>query len=288
MTYLTAMLGLIDAPTTSAVDTAGLDQPGELGRLGELAHWLAGTQGRWPPTEPARIRAMLVGAPDPALAELADLVGVGVCRLDPAGADRPVSQFGVHAADTEIDQGADLLLVAATGAQVPATALAGALTYLEPIAAVGTGLADADWARRVGAVRDLQRVLRRQLADPEAMLSTVDSPELAVLTGLLLQAAVRQTPVILDGLAGCAAALVAWSLAPAAAGWWQVGGQSGSPAATAAVERLQLRPLLDLDRYDGGGYSALLAVPLVRAAVRLTAGAAGAAEAAKPSGVDGA
>jgi nicotinate-nucleotide--dimethylbenzimidazole phosphoribosyltransferase len=263
---LAAMLGRINAPEPSTVDTPGL------GRLGDLARWLAAAQGRWPPAEPVRIRAVLVGAADPALADLADLAGVGVRRLDPAAADLPASQAGqeaVEAVDAEVDQGANLLLVAATGAQVPATALAAVLTHLEPATAVGTGLTDAEWASRVSAVRDLQRALRRQVGDPEALLSTVDSPELAALTGLLLQAAVRRTPVVLDGLAGCAAALVAESVAPAANGWWQLAGRSGSPAEDAALERLGLRALLDLGIDGGPGCSALLAVPLVRAATRL-------------------
>jgi nicotinate-nucleotide--dimethylbenzimidazole phosphoribosyltransferase len=281
---LAAMLGQIDAPEPCTVDTPGL------GRLGDLARWLAAAQGRWPPAEPARIRAVLVGAPDPALADMAEEAGVGVRRLDPAAADLPASEAGQEAADAEVDQGADLLLVAATGAQVPATALAAALTHLEPAAAVGTGLTDAEWASRVSAVRDLQRALRRQLGDPEALLSAVDSPELAALTGLLLQAAVRRTPVVLDGLAGCAAALVAESVAPAATDWWQLAGRSGSPAEDAVLDRMRLRALLDLGVDGCPGWSALLAVPLVRAATRLAGRFPEAPSPGQPgaSGVDGA
>ena len=49
-----------------------------------------------------------------------------------------------------------------------------------------------------------------------------------MLTGFLPQAAVRRTPVLLDGLVAVAAALVADELAPGARDWWLLAQRSPS------------------------------------------------------------
>ena len=70
-------------------------------------------------------------------------------------------------------------------------------------------LDDERWADRVAAIRDLTHPARRHEDDPVALLYSVGSPKLAALTGMLLRAAARRTPVLLDGAADCAAALCA-------------------------------------------------------------------------------
>jgi nicotinate-nucleotide--dimethylbenzimidazole phosphoribosyltransferase len=86
------------------------------------------------------------------------------------------------------------------------------------------------------------------------------------MTGFLLQAAVRRTPVILDGLVSGACAMVAHRIAYRSAKWWQAGHRSVEPAHEYVLARLQLEPLLDYQLRLGEGTGALLALPLVRAA----------------------
>ena len=87
------------------------------------------------------------------------------------------------------------------------------------------------------------------------------------MAGFLAQAAVRRTPVILDGVVVTAAALVANDLAPGAVSWWVAGHKSPEPAHALALRRLDLEPLLDLGLRLGEGSGATLALPLVRSAV---------------------
>ena len=86
------------------------------------------------------------------------------------------------------------------------------------------------------------------------------------MSGFLLQAAVRRTPVLLDGVVSGAAALVAHRIAFLARGWWLAGHCSTEPAHRRALDRLQLVPILDLGLRLGEGTGALLALPLLRAA----------------------
>jgi nicotinate-nucleotide--dimethylbenzimidazole phosphoribosyltransferase len=91
-------------------------------------------------------------------------------------------------------------------------------------------------------------------------------PDIAAMTGFLLQASARGVPVVLDGVVSCAAALAARGVEPAASDWWIAGHRSTEPAATLALSALGITPLLTLDLRLGEGTGALLALPLLDAA----------------------
>lgn len=174
-------------------------------------------------------------------------------------------------ADEEVDGGADLLIAGdmGIGNTTPATVLVAAVTDTEPVAAVGrgTGIDDAGWIRKTAAIRDALRRARPVVADPVALLRVSAGADIAALAGFLAQAAIRRTPVILDGLVVTAAALVAERLAPGASAWWVAGHRSVEPAHTLALTRLGLTPLVDYGMRLGEGTGALVGLPTLRAAV---------------------
>lgn len=178
-------------------------------------------------------------------------------------------------ADDEVDSGADLLILGdmGIGNTTPAAVLIGALTGTEPVLVVGrgTGIDDAGWMRKTAAVRDAMYRARPHTANPKALLRTVAGADLTAMAGFLAQAAVRRTPVLLDGMVVTAAALVAADLAPGAQAWWTAGHRSTEPAHALALDRLGLLPMLDLGLRLGEGSGAALALPLVQAAVAVLA-----------------
>ncbi len=178
---------------------------------------------------------------------------------------------GAAIADEEIDGGADLLIPGdmGIGNTTPATVLIALLTGSEPHTLVGrgTGIDDPTWVRKAGAVRDACRRGRPWLDDPTALLGAVGGADIAAMAGFLAQAAVRRTPVVLDGIVSGAAALVAEALAPGARAWWVAGHRSTEPAQHAALASLGLEPLVDFGMRLGEGTGGLLAVPVLRAAV---------------------
>ncbi|MEB3020935.1 nicotinate-nucleotide--dimethylbenzimidazole phosphoribosyltransferase [[Mycobacterium] crassicus] len=180
-------------------------------------------------------------------------------------------EAGRRIADDEVDAGADLLIPGdmGIGNTTVATALVASLTGAEPVEAVGygTGIDDAGWARKTAAVRDALFRSRSQRSDPLGLLRCCGGADLAALAGFCAQAAVRRTPVLLDGLASTAAALVADRLAPGARAWWQVGHRSPEPAHALACAALGLEPILDLRMRLGEGSGAAMALPVLRAAV---------------------
>ncbi|MFI1658034.1 nicotinate-nucleotide--dimethylbenzimidazole phosphoribosyltransferase [Streptomyces sp. NPDC020472] len=132
----------------------------------------------------------------------------------------------------------------------------------------GTGINDETHARKVDVVRRALDLHKPDPADPIGVLSAVGGLEHAALVGLILGAASLRTPVILDGVSTGAAALVARAIAPESLAACIAGHRSAEPGHVAALNKLGLRPLVDLDLRLGEGTGALLALPLVQSAAR--------------------
>lgn len=180
-------------------------------------------------------------------------------------------EAGRAIADDEVDSGADLLIAGdmGIGNTTPATVLIAALTATEPVQLIGrgTGIDDAGWCRKTAAIRDALRRGRPHVREPLELLRVVAGADFAATAGFLAQAAVRQTPVILDGVVVTAAALVAEALAAGSREWWIAGHKSTEPAHHRALQHLRLEALVDLDLRLGEATGALLALPLVNGAI---------------------
>lgn len=177
---------------------------------------------------------------------------------------------GMAVADEEIDSGAQLLIAGdmGIGNTTPASVLISVLTDVEPIKVVGrgTGIDDASWIRKCAAIRDARRRAWPHREDPLRLLAVAGGADLAAMTGFVLQAAYRRTPVLLDGLVVSAAALVAQLGNPRVVRWLQAGHLSAEPAHELALQRLGLTPILQLGMRLGEGTGALVALPVLRAA----------------------
>lgn len=180
--------------------------------------------------------------------------------------------LGAALADEQVDSGADLLIAAVpgSGAQLAAATVVAVLTNTEPVRVATRGAAATDpqsWMAQVTALRDARRRGFAHRGDPDALLASVGGADLAAAAGFVLQAAVRRTGVLLDGLAALAAALLAYEAQPRAVRWWQAADQAPGPACELALTKLGLRPVLELGLGVVDGSAGALAVPVLRAAV---------------------
>jgi nicotinate-nucleotide--dimethylbenzimidazole phosphoribosyltransferase len=177
---------------------------------------------------------------------------------------------GITIANEEVDAGADLLIPGdmGIGNTTVAATITGLLTDNDPATIVGrgTGIDDETWMRKTAAVRDAMRRGRTHTGDPIALLGAVGGADLAAMTGFLLGAAARRTPLILDGVMSGAAALVAHRIAFRVSSWWLAGHCSTEPAHRLALERLGLTPIIDYELRLGEGTGALVALPVLNAA----------------------
>ncbi|MFD4670257.1 nicotinate-nucleotide--dimethylbenzimidazole phosphoribosyltransferase [Lentzea sp. NPDC058450] len=178
-------------------------------------------------------------------------------------------------ADEEVDAGADVLVAGdmGIGNTTPSAVLIASLTGSEPVAVVGrgTGIDDQAWMRKTAAIRDALRRARLVISDPVALLATAGGADIAAMAGFLAQAAVRKTPVVLDGVVAGAAAVVAEEMAPGAREWWVAGHESAEPAHAIALGHLNLKPLLEFGMRLGEGSGAVAALPLLISAVKVLA-----------------
>ncbi len=182
-------------------------------------------------------------------------------------------EVGISVAESLVAQGNRLLVAGDMGIAntTPSAALISVFTGLDAadVTGRGTGVDDTTLALKT---RVVHRALQRHEARPDQPLRTlaaVGGLEHAAFAGFLVAAAARRTPVVLDGVIACSAALVARALAPRAPAFWIAGHRSAEPGASAALRHLGLEPLIDLDLRLGEGSGAALAVPLVQSAARV-------------------
>lgn len=173
----------------------------------------------------------------------------------------------------ELEFGLDVALTGDMGIAntTPSACLVCHFTGLDAAQVVGrgTGVDDAGLALKIQIVRQALEVNRKAAGDPLGALSALGGFEIAGLVGVIVEAATKRRPVLLDGFIATAAALVAAAIAPGSRDYMIAGHRSQELGHAAALASLGLRPLVDLDLRLGEGTGALLALPIVRAAVRV-------------------
>ena len=160
-------------------------------------------------------------------------------------------EAGIALAVSLVDQGLDLLAVGALGigSEVSAAAVVGARC-------------GGDWHDDDTGARDAFHAGRAFVGGPLELLAAFGGPETGVLAGLYLGAASMNVPIVLDGHATAAAALVAHALAPAVAGYL-VAAHAGNLATRRMLAHLGLEPIFEVGLGHGEGTGAAMVIPLV-------------------------
>ncbi|MCZ2110044.1 MAG: nicotinate-nucleotide--dimethylbenzimidazole phosphoribosyltransferase [Dehalococcoidia bacterium] len=180
---------------------------------------------------------------------------------------------GQKLAAEAIERGATIVATGEMGIgnTTAASAITAAITG-RPAAAVtgrGTGISEAALAHKTEVVERALRVNAPDPADGIDVLAKVGGFEIGGLAGVIIGAAERRLPVVLDGFITGAAALIAEGLAPGITAFMVASHHSVERGHAAILERLSLRPLFDLDLRLGEGTGAALAMNLVDAAVAI-------------------
>jgi nicotinate-nucleotide--dimethylbenzimidazole phosphoribosyltransferase len=180
---------------------------------------------------------------------------------------------GLDVVDAESVRGVDVICLGEMGIgnTTAASAIVATLTAsaVADVTGRGTGIDDAAWQHKVEIIERALAVNRPHRHDPLDVLARVGGLEIAALVGVILGGAARRVPVIVDGFITTAAALVAVELCPAARRYLIAAHRSVERGHAAALEHLELEPLLMLDMRLGEGTGAALALPIVEAALAL-------------------
>jgi nicotinate-nucleotide--dimethylbenzimidazole phosphoribosyltransferase len=201
--------------------------------------------------------------------------GTGNIARGPA-MSRDQAQQAVEAGIAIVEQMADSVDVFGTGDMgiantTPSTAIVAALTGVEVATVVGrgTGIDDAQLAHKVAVVERALAVNRPDPRDGLDVLAKVGGFEIGGIAGLVLGAAARRKPIVVDGFISTAGALVAHALCPAVTDYVIAAHRSVEPGHRTMHARLGREPLLDLGLRLGEGTGAALAMNLVEAACRI-------------------
>jgi nicotinate-nucleotide--dimethylbenzimidazole phosphoribosyltransferase len=214
------------------------------------------------------------------------IAGAGNVALEvvPLALDRPTGDISRQVAMSEAellealntgaraaDKGGDLIALGEMGI--------GNTTIAAALAAAVLGGTGADWAgpgtglsaegvAHKAAVIDEALALHRGAAGSAAdMLCRLGGRETAAIAGAILAARHKLIPVVLDGYVVTASLAPLFRDNPAIADHCLAGHLSAEPAHRRLLDRLGMKPLLDLDMRLGEGTGATLAIAVLRAAV---------------------
>jgi nicotinate-nucleotide--dimethylbenzimidazole phosphoribosyltransferase len=153
----------------------------------------------------------------------------------------------------------------------PSAAVVAVLAGLPPaeVTGRGTGIGDEELLRKITVVERALSVNRPDPNDALDVLAKVGGFEIGGIAGVILAAAARRKPVVIDGFISTAGALLAQAICPTVTDYLIAAHRSVEQGHRLMLDRLGKEPLLDLNMRLGEGTGAALAMPLVEAAQRI-------------------
>lgn len=180
---------------------------------------------------------------------------------------------GAQVAAQTIDSGINLLATGEVGIgnTTPSAALVSVFTghSVEEVTGRGTGVKDEALKHKQDIIKQAIEVNRPNSADPLDTLAKIGGLEIAALVGVILEAAYKHVPVILDGIISTAAALTAAQIAPLSALYMISSHNSEEMGHQLALKKLDLQFRLDFHMRLGEGTGAALMFPIVDAALKI-------------------
>ncbi len=288
--------------------------PGALGRLESLTEWLCAWQAHHPPKTDRIVVAVFAGnhgvvaqgvAAYPqevtqqmvanfqndgaAVNQICKSFGFGL-KVFELALEKPTRDITLDAALDEAEcaatmaygmeatESCDVLCLGEMG--IGNTTIAAAIAHglfggeAEDWVGPGAGVDREGLERKADAVRRAVKLHKAHLADPLEVLRRLGGRELAAMAGAVLAARLQHIPVIIDGYVATAAAAVLKALRPDALDHCLAGHLSAEPAHRRLLEKLEMKPLLDLGMRLGEGSGAAIAAGVVKAAADLHNGMA--------------
>ncbi|MXX11740.1 MAG: nicotinate-nucleotide--dimethylbenzimidazole phosphoribosyltransferase [Nitrospira sp. SB0667_bin_9] len=140
---------------------------------------------------------------------------------------------------------------------------------VEKVTGRGTGVDDRTMKRKISVIEQALDLHHPSSSDAIEILTKVGGFEIGGTAGLMLGAAARRVPVVLDGFITGASALLAVALEPRCREYLIASHLSREPGHRIVLDHLRLDPLLDLQMRLGEGTGACLAVTLIHAALKI-------------------
>jgi len=202
-------------------------------------------------------------------------VGMGTRNFTkaPAMSDSECEQAiskGAELAEQELAAGSNVLAFGEMGIgnTSSAAALMAVLCELPVSSCVGrgTGLDDAGLNHKAAVIEQAIQ-LHQDIDTPLKALSTFGGFEIAMMVGAMFATAKHKSILMIDGFIATAALLVASKIEPAVLHYCVFAHRSDESGHALLLEKLNAKPLLQLNMRLGEGTGAVMAYPLLQAAV---------------------
>lgn len=153
----------------------------------------------------------------------------------------------------------------------PSSAITAVLTgkSVEDITGRGTGINDEAWKNKVQVIKDSIAANKPDKNNPVDVLSKIGGAEIAGIAGLIIGAAANNIPVVVDGFISTAGALIAYLIEPKTKDYMFAAHMSQEVGHRAILEKIGIRPILDLDMRLGEGTGAALAMMIIEAGLKI-------------------
>ncbi len=182
-------------------------------------------------------------------------------------------EAGIEIFSEAFKKGIDIIGIGEMGIAntTSASAIVAAITgaRVKDITGKGTGINDKMLKHKIKVIEKALLLHKPDKGDAIDVLSKVGGFEIGGLAGVILAAASRKIPVVVDGFISTAAALIAYKLEPKTAAYMISAHSSVEKGHKIMLEYMNLKPLLNLDLRLGEGTGAALAINLVEAGVKI-------------------
>ncbi|MGD0335801.1 MAG: nicotinate-nucleotide--dimethylbenzimidazole phosphoribosyltransferase [Candidatus Omnitrophota bacterium] len=140
---------------------------------------------------------------------------------------------------------------------------------VEEVTGRGAGIDEKGLKNKIDIINRALSLNKPDPSSPIDVLSKVGGFEIAGLTGIILAAASKKIPVVIDGFISTAAALIAFKIEPKSKYYMIAAHNSVEKGHKYILEHIGLKPLLDLDLRLGEGTGAALAMSLSDASIKI-------------------
>ncbi|GJL79821.1 MAG: nicotinate-nucleotide--dimethylbenzimidazole phosphoribosyltransferase [Nitrospinaceae bacterium] len=182
-------------------------------------------------------------------------------------------EIGIDLAGESVNQGTDVLASGdmGIGNTTPSAAIMCVYGNKSPrqTAGKGTGIDTATFNRKVALIEQAIKINNPNEEDPVEVLAKIGGFEIAGIAGLILGAAAKKTPVIIDGLISGAGAVIAYKLNPTVGDYIFTSHQSQEPGHEILFHLLDQPPLFNFGMRLGEGTGAVLAMNILEASVKI-------------------
>lgn len=182
-------------------------------------------------------------------------------------------EAGLAAVTREYERGLHLVGTGdmGIGNTTPSSAICAVFTgaAVAEVTGRGTGIDEATRRHKIAVVERALAVNRPDPQDGLDVLAKAGGFEIGAIAGVILGAAARRIPVLVDGFISTAGAMIAAALAPLSRHYMIAAHRSVEPGHRLMQEHLDLQPIFQLDLRLGEGTGAALAMPVVASAMAI-------------------